>query len=389
MAMSIGPFVYASQSAQEGVTVMSKLRVNAFGISIDGYGAGPDQDLANPMGVGGMGLHEWLPGTKTFRRIHADFAASLIGDAPGRGGGDDEFTALRPSWAAGALRYAPAVAARCAEHLRGLCLPYPPLAFLVTDLCPGMLVGSVATDGECFSSEDCAPGLSCASVGGCPRRCRAASASGEVCTARERCTAPSGGLGLCLGRNGEDSWCHAVQERPAAGEGAPCGMALASPGGEALVPCRDGLFCAPLGVSGKCQAVRAAGAACEGTDVPCVDGYLCRGGRCVAATVRDASGTSCDLAAAVVCSLVTRLACASGRCQPLGDGALGSRCAGRLVPFACAEGLACRPTRALADSTCQEPAPPGGYCAASADCESYTCDLTGPLSPRCGSRACF
>ena len=48
---------------------MTRLRVNAFGLSLDGYGAGPDQDLANPMGVGGMALHKWVFGTKTFQRI--------------------------------------------------------------------------------------------------------------------------------------------------------------------------------------------------------------------------------------------------------------------------------------------------------------------------------
>ena len=54
---------------------MSKLRVNAFSISIDGYGAGPDQALENPMGVGGMALHQWVLGTKTFRKMDGDFAA--------------------------------------------------------------------------------------------------------------------------------------------------------------------------------------------------------------------------------------------------------------------------------------------------------------------------
>jgi dihydrofolate reductase len=71
---------------------MSKLRVNAFGISIDGYGAGPDQDLANPMGVGGMALHRWVLGTKTFHEIHADFAGSLI-EGTGREDVDDRFAA--------------------------------------------------------------------------------------------------------------------------------------------------------------------------------------------------------------------------------------------------------------------------------------------------------
>jgi dihydrofolate reductase len=72
---------------------MSKLRVNAFSISIDGYGAGPGQDLANPMGAGGMALHEWVLGTKTFQKMAGDFAGSLIGDRAGRGGIDDDFAA--------------------------------------------------------------------------------------------------------------------------------------------------------------------------------------------------------------------------------------------------------------------------------------------------------
>ena len=72
---------------------MSRLRVSAFGISIDGYGAGPDQDLDNPMGGGGMALHNWIFGTKTFQTMSADFAGSLIGDAVGREGIDDDFAA--------------------------------------------------------------------------------------------------------------------------------------------------------------------------------------------------------------------------------------------------------------------------------------------------------
>ncbi|MBZ0272097.1 dihydrofolate reductase family protein [bacterium] len=72
---------------------MSRLRVNAFSISIDGFGAGPGQDLDNPMGVGGMALHKWVLGTKTFRDMHADFAASLFGDEPARQDADDDFAA--------------------------------------------------------------------------------------------------------------------------------------------------------------------------------------------------------------------------------------------------------------------------------------------------------
>jgi hypothetical protein len=39
---------------------MSKLRVHSFSISIDGYGAGPNQDLENPLGVGGLKVFDWL-----------------------------------------------------------------------------------------------------------------------------------------------------------------------------------------------------------------------------------------------------------------------------------------------------------------------------------------
>jgi dihydrofolate reductase len=72
---------------------MSKLRVSAFGISIDGYGAGPGQELAHPMGRGGLALHQWVLGTKTFQEMAGDFAGSLIGDTVGRKGIDDDFAA--------------------------------------------------------------------------------------------------------------------------------------------------------------------------------------------------------------------------------------------------------------------------------------------------------
>jgi len=49
---------------------MPKLRVNCFAISLDGYGAGPRQDLENPLGVGGEALHAWFVTTRTFQAFH-------------------------------------------------------------------------------------------------------------------------------------------------------------------------------------------------------------------------------------------------------------------------------------------------------------------------------
>ena len=52
--------------------IVSKLRVQSFAISIDGYGAGPNQDLQNPLGVSGPELMEWFFHTRVWRRMHGD-----------------------------------------------------------------------------------------------------------------------------------------------------------------------------------------------------------------------------------------------------------------------------------------------------------------------------
>ncbi len=48
---------------------MSRLRVLAYSISLDGFGAGPGQSLAAPLGEGGEQLHGWAFQTTTFRRM--------------------------------------------------------------------------------------------------------------------------------------------------------------------------------------------------------------------------------------------------------------------------------------------------------------------------------
>jgi dihydrofolate reductase len=60
---------------------VSKLRVQSFAISLDGYGAGPNQDLQNPIGVGGLELMEWFFPTRAWRQMH--------GESGGETGTDD------------------------------------------------------------------------------------------------------------------------------------------------------------------------------------------------------------------------------------------------------------------------------------------------------------
>lgn len=47
---------------------MTRVRVNCFAVSLDGYGAGPEQSLDNPLGKGGTGLHGWFFPTRTFQK---------------------------------------------------------------------------------------------------------------------------------------------------------------------------------------------------------------------------------------------------------------------------------------------------------------------------------
>jgi dihydrofolate reductase len=65
---------------------MSKLVVRAFSVSLDGYSAGANQSLSNPMGEHGMKLHEWVFPTKTFQNMHGR-------DGAGTTGQDDDFAA--------------------------------------------------------------------------------------------------------------------------------------------------------------------------------------------------------------------------------------------------------------------------------------------------------
>ena len=62
---------------------MTKVRVGAFSVSLDGFGAGVDQSLDNPLGKGGQDLHTWFVRTRFFQ--------AMIGKSGGAGGVDDDY----------------------------------------------------------------------------------------------------------------------------------------------------------------------------------------------------------------------------------------------------------------------------------------------------------
>ncbi len=95
----------------------SKLVVRCFSVSADGYGAGPNQDIDNPMGVGGMALHEWVLPTQFFQK-------KLFNKDGGTTGPDNDF-AVRGfenigAWILGRNMFGPVRGTLARRQLEGL-----------------------------------------------------------------------------------------------------------------------------------------------------------------------------------------------------------------------------------------------------------------------------
>ena len=101
---------------------MTKLRVDCFSVSIDGYGAGPGQALEHPMGVGGMPLHEWVYPTRTFQ--------AMFGSGDGTIGIDDDFAARGfegiGAWILGRNMFGPPRGPRADDQWKGWWGDNPP-----------------------------------------------------------------------------------------------------------------------------------------------------------------------------------------------------------------------------------------------------------------------
>jgi dihydrofolate reductase len=101
---------------------MTKVRVNCFALSLDGYGAGPRQSLESPLGVGGESLHDWFRPTQTFQK--------MIGKGGGTTGVDNDF-AVRGmenlgAWILGRNMFGPVRGPWPDENWKGWWGPSPP-----------------------------------------------------------------------------------------------------------------------------------------------------------------------------------------------------------------------------------------------------------------------
>lgn len=103
---------------------MTKVRIDCFSVSLDGYGAGPDQSLAAPMGLGGMALHGWAFQTRTFR--------AMFGHEGGSDGVDEGFAAAGlaglGAWVLGRNMFAPSRGVWTDDGWRGWWGEEPPYA---------------------------------------------------------------------------------------------------------------------------------------------------------------------------------------------------------------------------------------------------------------------
>jgi dihydrofolate reductase len=101
---------------------MGKVRVAAFSISIDGYGAGPRQDLQNPLGVRGAELHGWF--------FHTDIFKKMQGQSGGSTGVDNQVAAQSfenvGAWILGRNMFGPVRGAWKDDSWKGWWGPNPP-----------------------------------------------------------------------------------------------------------------------------------------------------------------------------------------------------------------------------------------------------------------------
>ncbi|MEJ8840705.1 dihydrofolate reductase family protein [Ramlibacter sp. AN1133] len=101
---------------------MSKVKVQAFAVSIDGFGAGPAQSLEHPLGVGGETLHQWFFPTRTFR--------AMQGLEGGTTGTDDGFARASMenmgAWILGRNMFGPVRGPWPDEEWKGWWGPSPP-----------------------------------------------------------------------------------------------------------------------------------------------------------------------------------------------------------------------------------------------------------------------
>lgn len=101
---------------------MPKLRVACFAVSLDGYGAGSNQDIDNPLGMGGTALHSWFYPTRTFQK--------MFGKDEGTTGIDDDFAARGTTnlgaWILGRNMFGPIRGPWKDENWKGWWGPNPP-----------------------------------------------------------------------------------------------------------------------------------------------------------------------------------------------------------------------------------------------------------------------
>jgi|GEM_PF-1430300 len=255
--------------------------------------------------------------------------------------------------------------------------------------CRAVLEGAIATDGECWTEEECAGDALCAqNDSDCPGTCQDLPKRGEDCD--WQCSQTEGPTSC-----GSASTCVplTVTEGRAAGE--TCGTEY----GETQVVsrrCASGLYCDYDSDTSEstCHAFVGLGETC-GDGVRCSGSLACvpsgsdGGYACTDATIVSTVGAACNETdpskPLVGCNLFARLACEAGTCQALGDGSAGSRCAPNTdIDGICDFGTYCDD----ATAECTPVKADGASCESGSECNSGVCVYDGTGAGTCGSQTC-
>ena len=144
---------------------MSQVCVGAFSLSLDGFGAGPEQSLENPLGVNGKALHEWAFKTRTFR--------AMFGQEGGDTGVDDQFAARSfenvGAWILGRNMFGPVRGPWLNESWKGWWGDNPPYHVPVFVLTHHSRAPIIMTGGRLFISSPTASRPPCGKRGRRPK----------------------------------------------------------------------------------------------------------------------------------------------------------------------------------------------------------------------------
>lgn len=277
---------------------------------------------------------------------------------------------------AGNIEYNAVAFEACITRVREACIP------IDGTFCPEAFEGPAAIDGDCASDYDCAGDAYCQTGRTCPGTCVERSAPGQPCSEARTCSSGDKEWAIC----DDTDTCRTAEVVSLGKEGDDCGVSAVG-NNLGLSFCEPGLYCDLEGTK-KCVAPATAGKDC--TSNLCEPGTVCVGtdpALCVAPTLVKNEGGTCN-GTTLLCDPQSGLACQTGKCALITDGAQGDICpANEFGGLFCGEGLICRQLEGARSHTCEALGVEGDPCESGSQCESGACYINECSAAFCSANA--